>query len=117
MKNQNLLIIASLVLIPFFALANGLIPCGGSSGTECTLEDIPTLIYNVIDFLLTLAGIVGVLMLIIGGIYFLLAGAEPKKIETGKEVITAVIISLLIIFLAKVLLNALLNAIGGPSVL
>jgi len=109
MKIQNLLIIASLVFIPFFVLANGLIPC---TGNECTLEDIPALIYNVIDFIFKLAGIVGVLMLIIGGIYFLLAGPNPEFIEKGRKAIIAVIIALLIIFLARVLLNAFLQSLG-----
>jgi len=95
---------------------HGLIPCGGAGQPECSLEQISILIGNIINFLLLLAGGVAVLMLIIGGIYFLIAGADPEKIEMGKKVITAVIIALLIIFLAKVLLNAFLTAIGAGGI-
>jgi len=117
MKKQNLLIIASLVLIPTSVLAicqGPLVPC---SGAECGLEDIFVLIRNVLNFVLTcLAPIFGTLLLIIGGIYFLFAGPDPEMIEKGKKAITAVIIGLLIIYLAEALLNTLLKTIGAGGV-
>jgi hypothetical protein len=113
MKIQNLLIIVSLILIPASVLA-GLLPCGGP-GHQCTFEDICPLFVNVISYLLSIAGIVGVIILIIGGVWFLFAGADPEMIEKGRKVILTVIIALLVIFLSKILLCGFLNTIGAGS--
>ena len=82
-----------------------------------SLEGILVVIGRIVDFGLTcIAGPLAILMLTIGGIWLLFAGGNPEDIERGRKAIVAVIIALLIIFLAKVILNDLLEAIGGPPI-
>lgn len=93
-----------------------IVTCGGSGQPACTLPDIFTLINNIINFfLLCLAPLFGVLLLIIGGAYFLIAGPSPERLNTAKRIIIAVVISLIIIYTARSFLNAFLNAIGGGA--
>jgi len=92
-----------------------IVDCGD---IDCnSLEGILVVIGRIVDFGLTcIAGPLAILMLTIGGIWLLFAGGNPEDIERGRKAIMAVIIALLIIFLAKVILNDLLEAIGGPPI-
>lgn len=48
-------------------------------------------------------------MLIIGGLYLLTAGINPQSLNRAKSVITAAVIGIVIIFIAWVFLNTLLD--------
>lgn len=90
-----------------------IVPCGGSDAPPCQFCHIFILLANIINFVLTcLTPIIAGLMLIIGGLYLLAAGANPQTLNQAKSVITAAIIGLVIIFLAWVFLNTLLDFMG-----
>ncbi len=116
------LVVSFLFLIPAQTQA-GLVPCGASqddTDTEDVFEDQPcqfchifVLINNIISFILTrLVPIAAGLMLIIGGFYFLIAGADPGKISQARSIITAVVIGIVVVFVAWVFLNTFLSTIG-----
>lgn len=114
MKTKNLLSIIILTVLCLFsanqafAICEGpLVPCG-RGGDPCRFCHIFELINNIIAFVLTcLAPIIAVLMLIIGGIFMLIAGGSPQLFNRAKSIITAVVIGLAIIFVAWVFLNTL----------
>ncbi len=112
MRKQKILLIAILVLVFLFSASQtlaALVPCGGEGQPDCQFCHLFLLITNILNFTLTrLVPIVGALMLIIGGLYLLTAGASPETFSKAKSVITAAIIGLAIIFLAWVFLNQLL---------
>ena len=104
----------------FAACPTGIVPCG-TSDCPCTFCHFFELIHNIINFLIipcplnndfplipTVAG----LMLIIGGLYLLVSGANPETFSKAKSIITATIIGLVIIFIAWVFLNTFLDYIG-----
>ncbi len=123
---QNLLGIIILVGFFLFLIPNqtqaALVPCGGETQPACQFCHIFVLLNNIFVFLLipnadinnnfplvpTIAG----LMLIIGGLYLLTAGASPSALGKAKSVITAAIIGMVIIFIAWVFLNTLLSFMG-----
>jgi len=84
-------------------------PVGG-----CKIDKVIELIYNVINFILQcLTPIFAGLLIMIGGFYLLTAAGDPNRIETGKKVLTAAIIGLMIVFLARGLLTLFLKLIGA----
>jgi len=88
-----------------------IVPCGGDN--PCQFCHIFVLLANIINFVLTcLVPIIAGLMLIIGGLYLLAAGANPQTLNQAKSVITAAVIGLVIIFLAWVFLNTILDFMG-----
>ncbi len=123
---QNLLGIIILVGFFLFLIPNqtqaALVPCGGETQPACQFCHIFVLLNNIFVFLLipnadinnnfplvpTIAG----LMLIIGGFYLLTAGANPSTLGKAKSVITATIIGMVIIFIAWIFLNTLLDFMG-----
>ena len=106
-----LLLFASLVPVQAFA------GCGGPIVPPCTPNcgfcDLFDLIENILAFVLTcLVPIVGTIMLVWGGFTFLGAAESPTKVEQAKKIITAVVIGIVIIFVAWVFLNTFLTSIG-----
>ncbi|MCK4520833.1 hypothetical protein KAT95_03125 [Candidatus Parcubacteria bacterium] len=79
----------------------------------CTLCHFFILFKNIIDFvLIRIVPAVAVLMLVIGGIMFFGAGANPANLEKAKQIITNTIIGLIIIFTAWITINTFMMFIG-----
>jgi len=70
------------------------------------------LIDAIVDFIFNIAVILVPLMVIIGAFYLLTAAGDPKKIATGKTVITSTLIGLAIILLAKGLIAIIEDVLG-----
>ncbi len=90
----------------------GLVPCG-TDGCPCEFCDFFLMINNIVRFLMfVLVPVTAVLMLVIGGVMFLFAGAKPDILNQAKAIITSVFIGLLIIFCAWVIVNTLFDKTG-----
>jgi hypothetical protein len=134
MKKKIFLIIFFLFLpfFPFF-LEAGLVPCGTEDdpSTEidesqpCQLCHFFVLFKNIIDFLLfKIVPVLAILMLVIGGLMFILAYLSPGEVlptgEKGgpklliqaKKLINSVIFGLIIIFAGWLIVNTFFQIIG-----
>lgn len=117
MNKKILTILLFSLLIPgqIFAFCDidPLVPCGTSDTPDCEFCHIFALINNILVLVLScLVPIVGTIMLVWGGFMFLLAAESPGKIEDAKKIIKAVVIGIVIIFVAWVFLNTFLASIG-----
>ncbi len=66
------------------------------------VSSIPDLIYAVIDwFVIAVGPAIAVVMIIYGGFQILTAGGDPKKFETGKQIILYAVVGYGIILLAE----------------
>lgn len=101
--------------------ADGLVPC---EGPECTINDFLILIKNIINFVTTnIVPPLAVLLIVWGGIMLMTAQGDlgdpdkgnPGKVKAAKQVLTAVFMGLIIIYLAKYLILGLISAIGGQG--
>lgn len=104
-------VIASFVLNPVKAFAQSPANC---SGTECIQEGVdgagsdqgtdlfgPDSIFSKItDTLLFLVGIISVIMLIIGGIRYIVSGGDQNAVTAAKNTILYAIIGIVVAFLA-----------------
>ncbi len=116
MNKKILTILLFFLLVPgqIFAICEGnLVPCGREGTPPCNLCHLFELINNILSFVLTcLVPIVGAIMLVWGGFTFLSAGSSPGQVEQARNIITAVVIGIVIIFIAWVFLNTFLSSIG-----
>lgn len=85
-------------------------------------DDMPTeligkdgVFTNISNTILYIVGIVSVIMLIWGGIRYILSGGDNKKVTDAKNTILYAIIGLIIAILAFAIVNFVLNAIGVDS--
>lgn len=73
-------------------------------GTSLTLLQIAT---NVLNFLLTIIGILAIIMLVIGGMMYLLAAGDEDRIDRGKKIVKYSIIGIIIALGSMVLVRQL----------
>ncbi len=83
----------------------------GWSGTS-TATKLDTIAARVLTFLLSIAGIIAIIFLVIGGMTYMGgfsnvigSGDSKKSVETGKKIITNAIIGIIVIMAALVIVN------------
>lgn len=120
-----------LFALPFFALAQsgGLtlfgvnlncdpsLPPDDSMGNGCGLQEVIIFMNGILKFLLnTVIGPVAVLMLVMGGYYFLTAAGSTERIEKGKKIITVALIGVVIAAVAGIIVGILSGILTGQNV-
>lgn len=99
----------------------GLVPCGrlvddsATSWNEknpCRLCHLAILSFNIINFLLTIVGIIAVLMLIVAGALHIVGGIDAETLSLAKKGINGVLFGFAIIFVAWVIINIAMVVFG-----
>jgi len=70
------------------------------------------LVDGIIKFIFLIAVALAPLMIIIGAFYLLTAGANPKRVETGRNIILYTVIGFTIILLGRALVYVIQNILG-----
>ncbi len=83
----------------------------GKNGVA-TIGCIPILITNLIYWALLLAGSVGVIFIIIGGIRFLISGGDAKKLDQARKTIALAVLGLFLMFLSFFIINLIAGITG-----
>lgn len=73
-------------------------------GTSLTLMQIAA---NVLNFLLTIIGILAIIMLVIGGMMYLLAAGDEDRIDQGKKIVKYSVIGIFIALASMVIVRQL----------
>lgn len=68
---------------------------------------------NALNYLLGIAGTLCMVMLVVGGIFYITSGGNEERIETGKKTITYAIIGLAVILLSLVIVRAVAGVASG----
>lgn len=69
------------------------------------VDNIVEVIRGVIRFILVVAFVIAFIMLIVGGIRWILAGGDEKSVEKARNTITAALIGLVIVLVAYALIR------------
>ncbi len=97
-------------------------PTGGSGtpstppGTVTVPSNLPQgtiapVLTTVINWGLSMAGGVAVLMLIVGGFVYITAAGDERKIERGKNIVKSAITGTIIILISAIIVNTINNAL------
>lgn len=125
MKKKILALISSLALITGFvfaplALAGSPVNVIDGSGDACkgstsicgtNGNSLFRIVKNIINVLLYASGIIAVLMIIIGGISYVLSGGDQSKITTAKNTILYAVVGLIVAIMAFAIVNFVLERI------
>ncbi len=84
----------------------------GCSGSGPTL---PTVITNILNAIILVAGLVAVVFIIIGGINYMTSSGDPGKTKKAKDTILYALIGLIICALAFAIVNWAISAISAAS--
>jgi cytochrome bd-type quinol oxidase subunit 2 len=92
--------------------SSGLADASGYGLPESSVYDI---ISNILDWILTIVGIVGVIGFAIAGIMYLTANGDDTKIKTAKNAMTASIIGVIVAICGVVVLYAVDNMLNATE--
>ena len=117
-KIALILICGSLAVMPFLVSARGLVPCGGydpaqAGGVEkpCTVRDVFVLIAKVTNFLIAMAGVFAVYEIINAGFWLVISMGNEEAITKHKSAISTAIVGLILVMMAFIFINTVVNFI------
>src|SRR3990167_4334278 len=79
-----------------------------------TLQCIPVVFQNIVNWALIFAGVAALFFVIFAGIKYIRSGGEEEKIKSARETLTYAIIGLVIIILSFAIIN-IISAITGVT--
>ena len=117
-KNYYILIFLASLLIFFICRQSFALEVGLNYGNESGLgsQDIRVTIAGIVRTAMGILGIMGVVLIIISGFYFMISRGDPEQQAKAKRILISALIGLVIIlaayFLASFILNKLIEATG-----
>ena len=125
MKTVIKKVLAGLLMVPILALGVSVIGDGGAIALAATTTEtinrgitatgqsddtsLATIIRNIINALLWFIGIIGVIMLIVGGIRYILSAGNSAQVTAAKNTILYALIGIVIAVLALVIVNFVID--------
>ncbi len=91
-----------------------LFPIGGIAGAQ-SLTGPGGLIYRVISLLLFVSGALAVVFVIIGGYQYITSAGNEEQSEKGKKTLINAIVGIVVIILAYVIINVVVNTVSGSG--
>ena len=82
-----------------------------------TLQGFQCLLANILSVALTLIGIAGFIMLIVGSMKWLLSGGNAQHVEKAKNTMTYAVVGLIVALSAFIILNLVAEFTGIKSIL
>ena len=118
-----LVIFLLVAVVPLPARAFSLVTCGRDQDgnkridpdEQCTLTDLFITISRLINYLVSLAGVVAVYYVINAAFGLLFSLGNPEKIQTNKTAIANAVVGLGLVILSFVFINLLVNGIFSKN--
>lgn len=79
---------------------------------DCELSDFVSIFAGVYDIILGIVGSIALLMIVIGGVMFLISGGNQERVVQGKKIIVSSFIGLLIVFASYLIIRTVLTGLG-----
>lgn len=114
LKKQKIIVVIILALLvsaPHFVSAAGLVPCGNNGQNPCTVTDIFVLVAQVTNWLIAAAGVYAVYKLINAGFYLVISLGNEEAITKWKGSIQDSIIGFVLIMMAFMFVNTIVNVL------
>ena len=86
-----------------------------ASGMPSELIGATGVFTRIANTVLFAVGIISVIMLIYGGLRYVVSGGDSKKVTDAKNTIMYAIIGLIIAILSYAIVNFVINAVGGTA--
>ncbi len=100
------------ISIPLLAVAQGIVPCGGSADPlGCDLCSLGQLMQNIINFLLLLTIPLAAALFAYAGFLYIRHGTNPTKIETAHKIFRNVLVGFLIAISAWLVVQTIMSTV------
>ena len=115
--------------LPSFNPSPGAVGCGGnpnmvpaspgsticvptSQATGLTDAEPVSVIASVLSVILSIVGAVSVLMIVIGGVYYVTSAGDSDRVSTARNIVLYAVVGLIIALLAWVVVNTVVGGLG-----
>ena len=98
---------------PVFANAKSEVTSGVSSVNDGNSTDLPSFITNIVNILLFLAGAIAVIVIIIGGIRYVMSSGDAGQVQAAKNTILYAVVGLVVVIMAYAIVNFVINQFQG----
>lgn len=117
MKYITLSLVTLLFITPTLALAQagGLVPCGGSAEDPCTTKDVIALVAQLVDFLITMLGVIAVIALVYAGFKMVVSRGNESEWKQAKAIFTNVVIGIIIILASWLIVDTVMRGLTGDG--
>lgn len=95
-----------------FAETEGLVPC---VGPDCGFDNIFEMINRVVSTVFPILTAIGFILITYGGIVMMTARENAEKFKTGKTIVLAVAVGIIIIYGAKFIVMSFLEGLGAGN--
>jgi len=113
------LIASAAIVVPAYAQVTGGIDAGVQAtrgdGVPADLFGADGVFTTIVNVLLFIVGVLSVIMLIIGGLRYVISGGNATAVTAAKNTILYAIIGLIIAFFSYAIINFVLNSLTGGT--
>jgi len=103
----------SLLLTPKLSFAALLDDLNGAGNDANRLGAISILLGNIRDIILSIAIVLSVLMIMVGGLIYITSAGNEEQAKKGKKFLTYSIYGFLLIILARIIITIFVRILGG----
>jgi hypothetical protein len=89
---------------------------GSTQNAQQAGKNVDSTVTSVINILSTIVGVVAVIMIILGGFRYITSGGSSERVTSAKNTLLYAIIGLVVVALAQVITNFVLNQAVNPCV-
>ena len=97
--------------MPVLSQAAGLVPCGSLGEPVCDFNFFVLMINNIINWIISIAGVIFAISLIYGGYIYLTSAGDTGKQGKAKEVLSNTLYGFVIILVSWLIIYTILNVL------
>ncbi len=92
---------------------DGIVPCGQYPNCPCDITDVFIILTNIYFFVVAwIATPLAVIAIVIGAVIMMISAGNPQALGTGKKVLYAGIIGLVLVLCSWLIIDFVLSALG-----
>ena len=113
-KKQKIIItICTLVILtaPLFVKAAGLVPCGGTGESPCTVRDLFVIIARLTNWLIMVAGIYAVFQIVTAGFWLVTTMGNEENVTKYTKALSNAVVGFVLVMMSYILINTAVNGI------
>ncbi|HQB18722.1 MAG TPA: pilin [Candidatus Pacearchaeota archaeon] len=114
LKTKKIFLLFTLLFLAVSpVLGDGLVPC---DGWDCTSDNLIGMIGSIFDLIaFQIVPALAVIGFVIAGIIMITSGGDPAKFNRGKSAMIAIVVGLIIVYLAWAIVKLFIETIGGED--
>ncbi|MFA5080579.1 MAG: hypothetical protein WC472_03060 [Candidatus Paceibacterota bacterium] len=98
----------SLIILYIFLFTYG-IANAATAGSTAWSGELLTILENITDKIFTIVGVICLLVLLIGGIYWMTAGGDAERLKKAKQIVIAAVLGLIVVLGARIIMIEISN--------